>query len=251
MLPSVTRLCAIALVFSTRIAFATTIVGIWTERRVTIVADSKQTITSGGRIIRSETGCKTFQVRQLIVALAGLAAAEGVNVVDEIKASRELVEQGSAKKLPRDSVVVAAEAALVKVLNKRDALSDSNMRVQMIIAGNIDGRIQMFRVEMNGMNIHGVFAMPSSMRQFGYPESRGHDGSDPNRGIEVIGLDSSVKTFKTLDPAWNQGNDLVVARRLVAIEASDTEASKYVGPPFSSVAVDKKGVHWIDKGPCK
>jgi hypothetical protein len=250
MLLLVTRLVAVAMM-SSRLALATTIVGIWTEKRVTIVADSKQTVTSGGRVIRSVTGCKTFQVRQLIVALAGLAAAEGVNVVGEIKASKELVSQDSGAKLPRTSVVVAAEAALVKVLKKRDALSDPGMKVEMIIAGTIDGRIQMYRVEMTGMRILGEYSMPNMMRQYGYPDSRGHDGSDPNRGIEVIGWDSSVKKFKALDPAWNQGNDLVVARRLVAIEASDTEASKYVGAPFSSVSVDKKGVHWIDKGPCK
>jgi|ERR1039458_3237870 ATP-dependent protease HslVU (ClpYQ) peptidase subunit len=69
---------------------ATTIAGIWTEKQVTIAADSKQTLIQDGQIIPSgsQTGCKVFEVRHLLVALAGLAQSEEISVVDAITNSK-------------------------------------------------------------------------------------------------------------------------------------------------------------------
>jgi hypothetical protein len=229
----------------------TTIVGIWTEKQITIAADSKQTVTQGERIVGSQTACKVYVVRNIVVALAGLAAAEGISVVDSIRTSRELINQDTRTKLPETSLVVGAEAALVQVLNKRNSLSDPNFNVALIVAGKIGGKLQMFREELVGMTIFREYSMPSAMRRIAYPESRGYNGSDRNRGFEVIGISDAIKRFQKILPDWNKGDDVSVAKRLVGIEASDASGSRFVGPPISAVIIDKKGVRWIDKGVCE
>src|ERR1017187_7798941 len=91
---------------------ATTIVGIWTERQITIAADSKQTLMRDGRIAGSQLDCKIYEVRSLIFALVRLAKAEEISIVDAIRNSRELTEQGTGRRLPEVSVVVGAESAV-------------------------------------------------------------------------------------------------------------------------------------------
>lgn len=233
------------------IALATSIAGIWTEKQITIAADSKQTISQGQTITGSQPACKIYEVRGLVFALAGLAKAEQISVTDEIRNSKELVDQDTGRKLPEISVVVAAESAVVKVLKARVTASDPNVSVQLLIGGMIGGKLQMFRIEETGMAIRGDYAMSMSTRRIGYPESRGYNGSDPNRGIETIGISDSAKRFETVLPEWNRDNDVTVARRLVAVEASDTVASRFVGPPISTIVINKKGIRWVDKGLCE
>lgn len=230
---------------------ATTIVGIWTEKQITIAADSKQTLTRGEKIVGSQTACKVYLVRNIAVALAGLAATEGISVVDAIRNSREFVRQGTGAKLPESSMVVAAESALVQVLRKRHATSDPTFNVALILAGTIDGKLQMFREEMAGMTIVREYSMPNAMRRIAYPESRGYNGTDRNRGIEAIGLTDAIRKFQATDPDWSKGDDIRVAKRLVEIEAADPIGSQYVGKPISTVVIDKKGIRWIDKGACQ
>jgi hypothetical protein len=233
------------------VALATSIAGIWTEKQITIAADSKQTITQGQTITGSQPACKIYEVRGLVFALAGLAEAEQISVTDEIRNSRELVEQGTGRKLPETSVVVAADAAVVKVLKARRTASDPNVPIQLLIGGMIDGKLQMFRIEMVGMSIQGDYSFANSTRRIAYPESRGYNGTDPNRGIELIGIRDSAMRFQASLPEWNKGDDVTVARRLVAVEASDTVASHFVGPPISTIVIDKKGIRWVDKGACE
>ncbi len=231
-------------------AQATTIVGIWTEKQITIAADSKQTLTQGRGVVGSQNACKVYEVRNVIFALAGLAQADQISIVDEIRNSRELREQGTDVKLPVDSLVVGAIGAVVKVLRAHNATYAPDATIQLILGGMIDGKLQMYRIEMSGVQIYGDFSFAESTRRFGYPESRGHDGTDPNRGIEVIGISDSVRRFQSILPEWSKGDDVSVARRLVAIEASDSIASRAVGGPISAIAIDKKGNRWIERGVC-
>jgi hypothetical protein len=245
------RASLVALLGCCVLARATTIVGIWTEKQITIAADSKQTMAQDGRIVGTENACKVYEVRNVIFALAGLAHADQISVIDEIRNSTELSEQGTNVKLPVDSLVVGAIGAVVKVLRAHNATyAPPDATIQLILGGKIDGKLQMYRVEMSGIQIYGDFSFARSSRRFGYPQSRGHDGTDPNRGIEVIGISDSVRRFQTILPEWNKGDDVSVARRLISIEASDTVASQAVGGPISTIVIDKKGNRWIDRGVC-
>lgn len=232
---------------------ATTIVGVWTKKQVTIAADSKQTFIQDGQIIpsRSQTGCKIFEVRHLVVALAGLAQSEEISVVDAITNSKELFDQDTHVKLPLESVVVGAESAVARILTARHATSDRNGSVALIVAGVVNGVLQMYRIENWGMQMAGDYSMPMAARRIEYPRDRGHNGSDPNRGIETIGIDDSIKRYQDVLPEWSAGGDVSVARRLVAVEAADSRDSAFVGPPISTVIVTKKGIRWINKGACE
>jgi hypothetical protein len=232
------------------VVFATSIAGIWTEKQITIAADSKQTQMQDGTITGSQSACKIYEAHGLVFALAGLAMAEQISVTDEIQNSRELVDQGTGRKQLEISVAAAAESAVVKVLTARRTASDPNVQIQLLIGGMIDGKLQMFRINMTGMTIHGNIAMPTTTQRIAYPESRGYNGTDPNRGIEIIGINDSAKRFETVLPEWNRGDDVSVARRLVAVEASDSRAAQFVGPPISTIVIDKKGMRWVDKGVC-
>lgn len=148
-------------------------------------------------------------------------------------------------------MVVGGIAAVVKVLRAHNATYAPKVTIRLLIAGMIDGKPQMYRIEMSGFMIHGDFSMPTSTRQFGYPDSRGYDGTDPDRGVEVVGIDESVRRFQKVLPEWNQGDDVSVARRPVSIEASDTFATQMVGPPIATIVIDRKGIPWIDKGACR
>jgi hypothetical protein len=187
----------------------------------------------------------------MVVALAGLAATEGVSMVAAIRNSKEFVRHGTGVKLPETSLVVAAEQALADVLRNRRTASDPTFNVALILAGTIDGKLQMFREEMVGMTIYREYSMPSAMRRIAYPESRGYNGTDRNRGIEVIGLTAAINKFQTTNRDWKKGDDVTVAKRLVGIEVADPMDSRYVGDPISTVAIDKKGIRWIDKGACQ
>jgi hypothetical protein len=249
-LPFGVRLLAAAFCLSSPL-FGTTIAGIWTEKQITIAADSRQMTVQGGRLVPSPNGaCKVYEVRHLIFALAGLAQVDQISIVDEIRNSVELKEMGTGRKLPVDSLIVGSIAAVVKVLRAHSATYAPDATIQLLIAGAIDGKLQMYRVEMSGIMIYGDYSLPRSTRRYGYPESRGHDDTDRNRGIEVIGIDDSVKRFQRVLPEWSKGDDISVARRLVSIEASDTVASQAVGAPIATIVIDKKGAHWIDKGVC-
>jgi hypothetical protein len=234
------------------IARATSIVGIWTEKRITISADSKGILTDqNGRVVGSQEFCKIYEVRGLVFAIAGLLKAEQISVIDEIENSVELKDQNTGHKLPETSLEVAAVAAVVKVLKARGVTSDLRLPgVQLLIAGMIDGKLQMIRVEIDGVSIQGMYAMPTSSRRIAYPESRGHNGTDPKRGVEPIGIYDSIQRFQKISPEWNAGDDVTVSRRLVAIEASDRLVSQAVGPPIATIVIDKKRAHWIDKGAC-
>jgi hypothetical protein len=233
-------------------ACATSIVAIWTEKQITIAADSTQTrIDQLGNIVGSRQGCKIFQVRGLVFALSGLAQTELLSVTDEIKSGKEFTERGSGKKLPIESIVVAAHAALVKTLQARSSTRDDKMPIDLVIAGMIDGKLQMVHETTNGMQIQGDYSIPMSSRHITYPQDRGYNGSDPNRGIETPGLEDVIDRFKRILPKeWNKGSDVELARRLVAIEASDALDARYVGEPISTIIINKKGMQWIDKGTC-
>jgi hypothetical protein len=233
-------------------ACATSIVAIWTEKQITIAADSKQTqIDQLGNIVGSQQGCKIFQVRGLVFALAGISATDLLSVTDEIKNGREFTEMGTGKKEPILSILVAAHAALVKTLLAHGSTSNAKMPIDIIIAGMIEGKLQMVRETTNGVQIQGDYSMPMSSRRITYPQDRGYNGSDPNRGIETPGLEDVIDRFKRILPKeWNKGSDVELARRLVAIEASDTLDGRFVGAPISTIIIKKKGMQWIDKGEC-
>jgi len=231
---------------------ATTIVGIWTKKQIIVAADSKQIVMlQNSQIVESQSGCKVFVVRNLVVALAGLAQAEQVSVVDSIRNSRELVELGTNVKLPELSLEVAAESAVSKVLQKRRMVRDPNVPVQLIVAGMISGKLKMVRFETVGMQIAGNVALPTSTSRIVFPDNRGNDGSYPNRAMAMIGIGNAISRFQRVYPDWNKGDDITVARLLVAVEASDAVSSQFVGAPISTIVVNKKGVRWVDRGVCQ
>jgi ATP-dependent protease HslVU (ClpYQ) peptidase subunit len=230
---------------------ATTLVGIWTAKQITIAADSKQTLMNGVVIMGSQDACKIYKTGNLVFAFAGLAKSEQIDVVEAVINAHELTEQGTGKKLPVDSLEVASVAALVKVLKARGSLSDASVSVGLIIAGKIDGKLQMIRMEIWGMTIAGDFAVSQMSRHIAYPESRGHDGTNPNRRIEIIGFNNAIKRLQASSSDWNKGNDLVVARRLVEFETDDPEDSRFVGAPISEIVINKHGIKWIGKGKCQ
>jgi hypothetical protein len=231
--------------------FATTLVGIWTKDRVTIAADSKQTLSdASGRPVGSQNVCKIYQSQNLVFAFAGLAKAEQVDVVEAVRDAHMLTEQGTGKKLPLESIIVAAEAALVRILKARGQSSDSSINVALIIAGKIDGKLQMIREELGGIGISGDFSYPQRSRRIAYPESAGYGGSDPKRGIEVVGINNTVKRFQSSKPDWNSGTDEDVAKRLITVETNDANDSVFVGQPISEIVIKRNDTHWINKGEC-
>ena len=231
---------------------ATTLVGIWTEKKVTIAADSKQTLKSAaGEVVGSKTVCKIYEADGLVFAFAGLAQAEEIDVVKSARNQHPLTEMETGKKLPVETLIVGADAALVKILQARHLASDSTVNVGMLIAGMIDGKLRMIRVEDFGYQIFGQFSSAQGSRRIVYPDSRGHDGTDPKRGVEVIGLDSAIKRSRAGSPDWSKGNDTDVARNLISLETQDPQDSLFVGTPISEVVVTADGLKWINKGACK
>lgn len=242
--------CAVAL--APIVGSATTLVGIWTEGKVTIAADSKQTLSSpAGEVVGSRTVCKIYEADDLVFAFAGLAQAEEIDVVKSVRNQHPLTEMGTGKKLPVETLIVGADAALVKILQARHLASDSSVNVGMLIAGMIDGKLQMIRVENFGYQIFGQFSGAQGSRRIVYPDSRGYDGTDPNRGIEIIGFDNAIKRSRAASPDWSKGKDTDVARDLITLETQDPQDSQYVGTPLSEVVVTKHGVKWISKGACQ
>lgn len=148
-------------------------------------------------------------------------------------------------------MVVGVESAVARILAARHATSDKNASVVLIIAGMFNGELRMYRIENSGMQIAGDYSMPMASRRIEYPRDRGRNGADPNRGIEVIGIEDAVKRYQDVLPEWSVGDDVSVARRLVAVEAADSKDSVFVGPPISTVVVTKKGIRWINKGACE
>jgi hypothetical protein len=245
-LPLVALFAAIPMVAS-----ATSIVGIWRKNRISISADSKQTLLDRNMVpVGSRQSCKIYEVRGLIFALAGLAEAERINVIEDIKNSKELTDQGTGGKLQETSLVVGAESAVVKVLKARRSASDPDVVVQLLIAGKIDGKLQMVKSEFRGVTIQGEYSLPNLSHRVAYPQDRGHDDTNPNRGVELLGMYEPAERFQKLLPEWNLGDDVAVSRRLVAVETADTKDSQAVGPPIATIVVTKRGARWINKGVC-
>src|SRR6185437_8683046 len=142
-------------------------------------------------------------------------------------------------------------SAVTKVLKARNVTSDSSLQpVDLLIGGVIDGKLQMVRSEVSGVFIAVVFSVPGSTRRIAYPASRGYSGSDPNRGVEQLGFSDAANRFRQIFSAWKTGDNATVSTRLVAIEASDTADSRFVGAPISTIVIDKHGARWIERGAC-
>lgn len=232
-------------------AECTSIVAVWTKKRITIVADSKQTVSDGNGDTTSQNACKVYQVRNTIFALAGLAKIDEIDVVNEIMNSPPMRNGETGAILPIESIIVRASASITKVLNLKHMQYATNAPIQMFIAGWIDGELKLVRWEMNGLLISGDYSLPQGVRSYEYPDTRPNDGTDPNRGIETIGMDKAIKDFKAKTPKWDKGSDRTVAQRLVNVEISDPEAKEYVGAPTSTVVVTKGGIKWNQRGVCK
>ena len=130
----------------------------------------------------------------------------------------------------------------------------TNTRIQLFIGRRwIDGELKLVQWgDEVGLAISGDYSIPEGVRQYEYPDVRGHDGSrSENRGIETIGMDQAINDFKAKTPDWNKGSDRTVAERLVNVEINDPEAKKYVGAPTSTVVVTKSGIKWTQRGACK
>lgn len=256
------------LVYLSSLLRATTIVGIWTENRVTIAADSKQTISRGQTVTGSQNVCKLYQIGDLIMAVAGVTQAEEVELISKIQNFPREYTDASGKKLPLLRISIAVQLVLQEVIDERaraegrdprafdPAGYDPKLNMSLLIAGIIDGNVSMSRITT--IPTPGFRNPPlvgsNATRQFevDYPKDRGRDGGDPNRPIEILGVKDAISRFQLILPMeWNLGDDASVARRLVAIEASDTASSAVVGPPISLITIDKNGPRWIDKGLCQ
>jgi hypothetical protein len=243
---------AVVLTAHTAIAPATTLVGIWTKKKITVAADSKQMVSNkSGVRVGSQNACKIYQNGDLIFAFAGLAKAEQVDVVRSIKNAYPLVVQGTDKKPTLDSALVAAQEALGRVIKARGQSSDSNVYAGMIIAGKIDGKLQMIREEIRGVRLEGGVSVAQKSQRIAYPEARGHNGTDPHRGIEVVGAKKAIERSSRHSVDWAKGEDGKVARHLIELETEDPEDSGSVGLPISEVQVTERGIKWISKGECQ
>lgn len=205
---------------------------------------------SGTHVTGSQNACKVYKSHNLVFAFAGVAKANQIDVVKAVESAHMLTEQGTGKKLPLLTLIVAAQSALVRIVKARKLLSDSNVNVGLIIAGEIDRKLQMIEVEIDGVSIAGDYSLPQTSRRIAYPESAGHDGTDPKRGIEVLGFGNAIKRFQ-LTPGWSNGNDELVAKRLITLETQDANDSLYVGLPISEIVIKRHGTRWISKGDCQ
>jgi len=174
----------------------------------------------------SQNVCKIYEAH-LVFALAGLASDVGVDVVEEIKNSMLLHEQDTGRTVPLDSLWGAAGSALTKVLLAHHIASNPTIPIELLIAGTVDGKLQMVRIDETGWTIQGNIAFANSTRHIGYPESRGYKGTDPNRGFEILGINDTAGRFQKLLPGWTMGDDA------------------------ATIVIDKKGVKWVDKGVCE
>lgn len=257
--PHVSWLLALGCLLLPNLVRATTVVGIWTEKQVTIAADSKQTITQNGRLVGSQNACKIYPVHDLIFAFSGLAKSEEVDVIESIQNGHELKDMKTGKILPEMGPWVAAQMALQKILSARGepvTVPPYNQTVSagMIVAGRIEKKLVMYRIEIAiTPPTPQAPGRPSfAMRRIAYPESRGYEGTDPKRGFEIIGITDAISRFRSLLPReWNSGSDVEVAKRLIAVEASDSIGDQFVGAPISIIIVNNSGIHWIDKGVCQ
>jgi hypothetical protein len=230
---------------------ATTIVGIWTPDLVTIVADSKLTDYHVGGATVFRTGCKVFVIRDVVVALSGIFEAEGISVVNALKASTPFTVDGK----PDDAAgfIIAGKVALQRVMVNRNAesfqLPPGTVYVSMIVAGNTSGVPVMTRVTMRQSNSGIVESWVA------FPEMADlYRGATPQRAIEIIGRSTAIVRFQNSQPArWSSGSDLEVGKRLIAIEASDPEGSRFTGPPISIITIRKGGLRpeWLEKGACQ
>ena len=247
---------------------ATTIVGIWTENRVTIAADSKQTITRGQTVIGSRNVCKLYQIGDLIMAVAGLTQAEEVEIISKLQDFPREYTDASGKKLPLLRISIAVQLVLQEAIDGRARAEgrdprafdpvgyDPQFTMSLLIAGIIDGNVAMSRINAiptPGFRSGPVFGSNATRQsEIDYPKDRGRDGGDPKRAFEILGVNNAIARFRLILPTeWNTGEDATVAQRLVAIEASDTASSAVVGPPISLMTIDRNGPRWIEKGLCQ
>lgn len=245
---------------------ATTIVGVWTEKKVTIVADSKITVIGrGGRSAGSLTGCKVHVVDGAVVAFSGLLRNEAVDVIAAVKQSQSFRDSVSNRPLPATGPMIAAQLAVEKALAAR--LKDhslSILEVSLLIATLEDGKPTLTRAEWfplrqrlpeqleSNVATDGVSLPRYATRQFKYPQMRSHS-PNPNRGVEIIGRSDAIMAFAKLAPRewWNDPDAVGFAKKLVALEANDPENSAFVGLPLTVVTVDEQGIQWVERGACK
>ena len=121
---------------------ATTILGIWTENQITIAADSKQTIYRNHEIVGSQLGCKIVLIRGAYLALAGVAKAESIDVIDAVRNS-VVAKDSKGDPVIESSVWIGGQSALETVLERRGRDFDSAVNTGMIIAGGVKGKLQM------------------------------------------------------------------------------------------------------------
>ena len=249
---SQTLVASVVLTAYSAMASCTTLVGIWTKKKITIAADSKQIISNRqGLRIGSRSACKIYQNRNLVFAFAGLAKAEQVDIVTSIENADPVTSGGADNNPGLDRFLAAAQAALVRVIKARGESSDPSVYAGMIIAGSVDGKLQMIREEIQGVMIAGNSSAAQKSRRVSYPEERGHDGTDPNRAIEVVGLKNAIERSSRRSRDWAKGEDGIVARRLIELETADPEDSASVGAPISEVQITEHGIKWINKGECQ
>jgi hypothetical protein len=227
------RLFALVL-FPLLVLRATTIVGIWTENRVVIAADSKQTMSSGRIIIGSRDACKLYQIGDFIMAIAGVAEAEEVNIVSRIRDFPREYTDASGKKLPLVRISVAAQLSIQEVIDNRaksegrdprafdPAGYDPALGVSLLIAGVSEDAVVMSRIDeipTPGFRTEHVVGSNGVRNvEVSYPKDRGREDTNPNRAFEILGIKSAISKFRSILPTeWNVGDDVAVARRLVAV----------------------------------
>lgn len=240
---------AAVMVLSPAIVSGTTLVGIWTEHQITIASDSKQTLIGPEQqIVGYKTTCKIFEAGDgLVFAFAGLANAESIDVVEAVRNAYPSTASETGKQSSiDDTLMLSAAVALMKTLQARHYAPDPAMNVGMIIAGQIDGKLEMIRIGEIVTNRYTV-----STTRFVYPKDRGHDGSDPNRGIEIIGRENAIKRLRSASSDWRKGKDKYVASKLVTLETQDPQDSQFVGLPISEIIVTKRGMRWVSRGACE
>jgi hypothetical protein len=237
---------------------ATTIVGVWTEQGVVVVADSRITITDGkGKYVKSETGCKVHVVKDVLVATAGLLKNEVVDVIAAIERSKSFRDQATGKPLPEVGPIIAAQLAVEAVLKARGPDTfDPSVAVSLLIVALEDGGPALTRAEWIPLRADQLPQVGAGwnrygFRRFKYPENRA-DAESRDRGVEIIGVRRAIDRYKGTAAAtdWNDRDGVRFARRLVTLEVTDPNDSAVVGEPLTVVTLDKQGIQWRETGAC-
>ena len=221
---------------------ATTIVAVWTPRRLVVVADSVVTGSVFGSDVIGHM-CKIRQIGRVFLAASGayesnladfnlwsLAEQSCSGLVTNVDRCAEHLKNGVVSGMKR--MQAQARSAIAA------GYKAQHLYVSFIVIG-----LERDSPEL----VHWTFyAQPNGPIEQETETFKKSDGRMYARAIlgNRIEIDQFIKTH----PRWRAGTPEEEGRILVKIEAD--AFPEHVGPPFSILTLDRRGAHWVDKGCC-